>query len=196
MKRYFFSIEIVTILSILTVFSEVAAQKSQLQERRLAGMQRQSQPQTQPLTGTQSFVTKAAQDGMAEVALGKLAAKQASNEEVKHFGQQMVNDHTKANSELKELALKKGIAFPSEESAKQKALQDRLAKLSGADFDRAYMHAMVKNHDSAVALFEKESHSGSDPEVKAWAAKTLPVLREHQKQAHDLSARIGAKASD
>jgi putative membrane protein len=204
MKRYLFSIVILTIMSILAAFSEVAApRQQQLQppEKGPAGQQRQDQPQTQQPTGTLSqsdraFVTRAAQDGMAEVAMGELAAKQASNDAVKQFGQRMVDDHTKANNELKELASKRGIALPSEVSAKQKASQDRLAKLSGDDFDREYMRAMVKDHDSAVALFEKESRSGGDPELKAWAGKTLPVLREHQKQAHDLSAKVGAKTSD
>jgi putative membrane protein len=195
---------ILMIMSILAAFSEVAAQRpQQLQplEKRIAGLQRQDQPHTTQHTGTLSqadraFATKAAQDGMAEVAMGELAAKQASNDAVKQFGQRMVDDHTKANNELKKLAAKEGIALPSEMSAKQKASQDRLAKLSGADFDREYMRAMVKDHDSAVAMFEKQSRSGSDPELKAWAAKTIPVLREHQKQAHDLSAKVGAKTGD
>jgi putative membrane protein len=204
MKRYLFAIVILAALSILAAFSDAAAQQpqqSQPQERRTAGQQRQDQPQAQQPTGALSrsdrdFVTKAAQDGMAEVALGELAARQASNNEVKQFAQRMVDDHSKANNELKELASKKGIAFPSEVSAKQRASQDRMAKLSGADFDREYMRAMVKDHDSAVALFEKESRSGSDPELKAWAEKTLPVLREHQKLARDLAGKVGAKGSD
>jgi putative membrane protein len=204
MKRYLFSIMILAIVIVLAAFSDAAAQQPQQpqpQERRPAGQQRQDQPQAQQPTGALSrsdrdFVTKAAQDGMAEVALGELALKQASNNEVKQFAQRMVNDHSKANNELKELASKKGIAFPSEASAKHKAAQDRMAKLSGADFDREYMRAMVKDHDNAVALFEKQSRSGSDPELKAWAEKTLPVLREHQKMARDLAGKVGAKGSD
>jgi putative membrane protein len=204
MKRYLFSIITLTILSILAAFNGAAAQQlqqSQLQERRHTGQQRQDQPKSQQPAGALSrsdrdFVTRAAQDGMAEVALGELAARQASNNEVKQFAQRMIDDHTKANNELKELASKEGITFPSEVSAKQKALQDRLAKLSGTNFDREYMSAMVKDHDNAVALFEKESRSGSDPELKAWAEKTLPTLREHQKMARDLAGKVSAKRSN
>jgi putative membrane protein len=204
MKRYLFFLVSLAIVSILAAFSDAAAQQLQQprsQERRLAEQQRQDQPQTQQPTGALSqsdrgFVTKAAQDGMAEVALGELAVRQASSNEIKQFAQRMIDDHTKANNELKELASKKGIAFPNELPAKQKASQDRLGKLSGADFDREYMRAMVKDHDNAVALFEKESRSGGDPELKAWAEKTLPILREHQKMARDLAGKVGAKGSD
>jgi putative membrane protein len=189
MKRYHFSIMILVALSILAALSKAAAQQPQ-----------QSQPQTQQPTGALSkadrdFVTKAAQSGMAEVALGELATRQASNNEVKQFAQRMVDDHSNANNELKELASKKGLTFLSEMPAKQKATQDRLAKLSGADFDREYMRAMVKDHDSAVALFEKQSRSGSDPELKAWAEKRLPTLREHQKLARDLVEKVSVKGS-
>jgi putative membrane protein len=190
MKRYHFSIMILVALSIPAALSKAAAQQPQ-----------QSQPQTQQPTGALSkadrdFVTKAAQDGMAEVALGELGTRQASNNDVKQFAQRMVDEHSKANNELKELASKKGITIPSEIPGKHKSTHDRLAKLSGADFDREFMRAMVKDHDRAVALFEKQSRSGSDPELKAWAEKTLPTLREHQQLARDLSGRLGAKSSD
>jgi putative membrane protein len=202
MKRYLFSIITLTILSILAAFNNnAAAQQSQAQAQSQggAGQQRQDQPQIQQPTGALSrsdrdFVTRAAQDGMAEVTLGELAASQASSDEVKQFAQRMVDDHTIANNELKELASNKGITFPNETSAKHKALQDRLAKLSGADFDREYMSAMVKDHNNAVALFEKASRSGSDPTLKAWAERRLPTLREHQKMARELAAKVSAKS--
>jgi putative membrane protein len=201
-KKYLFSTINLTILSILAAFSDTTVQQleqSQVQAWRLAGQQKQDQPKSQQTTGSLSrsdrdFVTKAAQDGMAEVALGELAARQASNNEVKQFARRMIDDHTKANNELKELASKEGITFPNELSARQKALQDRLAKLSGANFDREYMSAMVKDHDNAVALFQKESRSGSNPELKAWAKKTLPTLLEHQKMARDLAGKVSAKS--
>jgi putative membrane protein len=179
MRRIHFVIPILAAMSILIAFSDAAAQT--------AGALSKSD---------RDFVTKAAQDGMAEVALGELASRLASNDEVKQFGQRMVDDHTKTNNELKELALKKGSTFPSEMDGKHKGLQDRLGKLSGADFDREYMRAMIKDHDSAVSLFEKQSRSGGDPELKAWAEKTLPTLREHQQLARDLGSKVGAKASD
>src|SRR5438876_8321902 len=121
----------------------------------------------------QAFVMNAAKGGMAEVELGKLAAEKASRDEVKKFAQRMADDHSKANDELKTLAQGKGITLPSAVDAKDKATQDRFAKLSGAAFDRAYMQHMLADHRKDVAAFKTESTSGKDPDVKAWATKTL-----------------------
>jgi len=137
-----------------------------------------------------TFVTKAARGGMAEVELGKLATEKASNDEVKKFGQRMVDDHGKANDELKALAQQKNMTVPSDLSAKDKALRDRLSKLSGAAFDRAYMHAMVTDHRADVNEFRVQSQSGKDAEVKAFAAKTLPTLEEHLRMAQDASKSV------
>src|ERR1041385_7579353 len=104
----------------------------------------------------QTFVKKAAQGGMAEVELGKLATQKASSEDVKKFGQRMVDDHTKANDQLKQIAGNKGIDVPSQLSAKDKATKDRLSKLSGKSFDRAYMADMVRDHTMDVGEFQKE----------------------------------------
>ncbi|MEW6125653.1 MAG: DUF4142 domain-containing protein [Acidobacteriota bacterium] len=139
------------------------------------------------------FAMKAAKDGMAEVELGQLATTKASNDDVKTFAQRMVDDHSKANDELKNLAATKGITLPTALDATGKKMVDDLSKLSGADFDRKYMEMMVKDHDKAVALFEKQATSGKDVELKAWADKTLPTLREHQKMARDTAAKVGAK---
>jgi putative membrane protein len=136
------------------------------------------------------FVMEAAQGGMAEVALGRLAADKASNDRVKQFGQRMVADHSKANDELKALAQTKSISIPMDLDAKHKATQDRLSKLSGAAFDRAYIQEMVADHKKDVADFRKESQSGKDSEVKAWAAKTLPTLEEHSKMVQDISSSL------
>src|SRR5262249_14262941 len=92
-------------------------------------------------TGDTDFLTKAAQGGMSEVELGRLAATKAQNPDVKKFGQKMVDDHSKANSELKTLAATKNFSPPTEVNSEQKALMDKLSKLSGTDFDRAYVDA-------------------------------------------------------
>ncbi len=143
----------------------------------------------------QTFVKKAAEGGMAEVQLGQLAADKASTDEVKKFGQRMVSDHGKANDELKSLAQSKNITLPSDLDAKDKALHDRLAKLSGAAFDRAYMQHMVSDHRKDVNEFKKESTSGRDSDVKAWASKTLPTLEEHLKMAEDANKAVGTSGS-
>lgn len=139
-----------------------------------------------PLTsGDRTFMEKAASGGMAEVQLGQLATEKGTSPTVKEFGQRMVTDHGKANDELKDLATKKNFTMPTELDSKDKATYDRLSKLSGADFDKAYMDAMVKDHDQDVREFKKEAKlSTADPDLKAWAAKTVSVLEEHQKMAH------------
>jgi putative membrane protein len=142
------------------------------------------------------FITKVAESGMAEVELGQLALKQAASEDVKKFAQRMVDDHSKANEELKSLAASKTVTLPTAAGQKHKAQIERLAKLSGAEFDREYMKHMVKSHESGVALFEKQVQKGSDTETKAWAEKTLPTLREHKTMAHDVAAKVGAMKAD
>ncbi len=134
-----------------------------------------------------TFLKKAAAGGLAEVELGQLAQQKASSEEVKKFGERMVTDHTKANDELKAVAQKENVELPQEPSAKDKATKARLEKLSGAQFDQAYMKDMVKDHRTDVSEFEHESNSAKDPAVKSFATQTLPVLKEHLREAEKLS---------
>ena len=141
-----------------------------------------------------AFMRQAANDGMAEVEHGRLATQNASSDDVKQFGQRMVDDHSKANDELKGLASQKNVTLPATMDAKHQAMQAKLAKLKGAAFDTAYMSHMVTAHGQAVALFQKEAKGGTDADAKAWAAKTLPTLQEHHKSAQALNARLkGAK---
>jgi len=135
--------------------------------------------------GDRTFVEKAASGGMAEVKLGKLAMEKGSSPTVKEFGKKMVDDHGKANEELRTLASKKNFPLPTDLDSEAKATYDKLAKLSGADFDKAYLDAMVKDHDEDVKEFKKEASAGSmDPELRAWAQKTLNVIEQHDHMAH------------
>jgi putative membrane protein len=143
----------------------------------------------------QHFVMEAAKGGLAEVELGKLASDKASSDQVKQFGKRMVDDHSKANDELKSLAQSKNITLPTQVDPKDKAFVDRLSKLSGEQFDRAYMRHMLADHRKDVNAFRTESQSGKDPEVKAWAAKTLPTLEEHLKQAQETNKAVGTSGS-
>jgi putative membrane protein len=129
------------------------------------------------------FAVNAADGGMAEVKLGELAAKNASDKSVKEFGKKMVADHTKAGNELKALAQKKNITLPEKISDKYQKTYDDLAKKTGADFDKAYMDDMVSDHKTDVSDFESEANSGKDAELKSWANKTLPTLRHHLEMA-------------
>jgi putative membrane protein len=139
----------------------------------------------------QGFVTEASTGGMLEVKLGQLAVDKAESPDVKQFGQKMVDDHSKANGELTQLAGTKGIPLPTELGARHQGMVDKLSALSGAEFDREYMAMMVDDHKKDVSAFERESKNGKDPEVKAWAAQTLPTLKEHQKMAKDVSSKVG-----
>jgi len=138
-----------------------------------------------------AFMTAAAQGGIAEVEMGRLAAGHASSDKVKQFGQRMVDDHTKANDELKQLASQKGLTLPTEMNAKQKSTMNKLSKLNGAEFDRAYMRDMVTDHQEDVAEFQRESTNGSDADVKAFAGKVLPTLQEHLRMAQEIEGGLG-----
>jgi putative membrane protein len=139
-----------------------------------------------PSAADADFAKKAAQAGMAEVAAGKLAASKGQSAAVKSFGQRMVTDHSKAGDELKTVAAKSGVSLPSAISPEQKAAAQKLEQTKGADFDKAYAKQMVSDHEEAVALFENEAASGTDPGLKAFAGKTLPTLKEHLKMAQAL----------
>jgi putative membrane protein len=148
------------------------------------------QAKTGKAMSDQHFVTDIANVNMAEVELGRLATDKASNDQVKKFGQQMADDHTKAGDELKTLAQQKNVTLPTELDAKHKALRDRLTKMSGEGFDRAYMQAMVSGHRQALNTFRMEAKSGKDPEIKQWAEKTLPTIEAHLKQAQEVSRGV------
>jgi len=137
----------------------------------------------------ETFVMKAASAGMEEVELGKLAVEKASSDEVKKFGQRMVDDHSKAGDELKILAQNKHITLPGETEARGKATYDRLSKLSGASFDRAYMQVMAAGHRQALNDFRMETKMGKDADVKGWAAKTLPTIEEHVKMLQSAASK-------
>lgn len=155
----------------------------------------QSNDQAARATADTKFMKEAAEGGLAEVELGKLASEKASSQEVKDFGQRMVNDHSKANEQLKQLASNKGVTLPENLSAKDKMLKERLSKLNGPNFDRAYMENMVKDHKKDVAEFNRESTSGKDSAVKQFAGETLPTLKEHLKKAESIASNAkGATA--
>jgi putative membrane protein len=141
-------------------------------------------------SGDQKFVTEALRNGMAEVELGKLASEKASSDAVKKFGQRMADDHGKAGDELKKIAQDKGVSPPAEMDPKHKKLHDRLSKLSGAAFDRAYMDEMVKDHRTDVKEFQRQAKGAKDADVKAFAAKTLPTLQDHLKEAESVHGQV------
>ncbi len=114
----------------------------------------------------QEFAQDAAMGGMAEVELGRLAASKATNPRVVRFGQQMITDHGKANEELKEIARMKHIPLPKDLDEAHRTKKQHLEQFSGTDFDRAYVDAMVHDHEKDLDHFEQQAANGSDPELK------------------------------
>jgi putative membrane protein len=141
-------------------------------------------------SGDTSFVTKAAEGGLAEVQLGNLVEQKTSNAAVKQFAQRMVTDHTKINDQLKEVASKDNLALPTTLSAKDQALKNRLERLSGHAFNKAYMEAMVKDHHADISEFQHEASHGSNPDLKTFASNTVPTLESHLKQAENTLSEV------
>ena len=125
-----------------------------------------------------AFIKDAAKGGMMEVAMGRVAEKNATNSEVKNFGARMVKDHSKANEDLKVIAKEENVESPAEkEAGKWKS-------------DKDYMDAMVKDHEKDLAAFEKEAKDGSDPDVKSFASKTAKTVRKHLEMAKEIDAKL------
>jgi len=133
-----------------------------------------------------NFLMDAAMGGMMEVELGRIAAQQGMSDAVKQFGQRMVDDHSKANSELMSLASSKGITLPTTLDEKHREHMTKLSGMSGEDFDRAYGRMMLTDHRKDVSEFEKQSTRGTDADLKAFASRTLPTLQEHLQMAEAL----------
>ena len=142
------------------------------------------------------FLRQAAQNGLAELESGKLALTKATHSQVKSFAQQMVDDHTKANEELKALATSKGVEMPTEPSLMQRAKMKLLETADGESFDRRYAEGMgVDAHEDTLKLFQKAASSATDTDVKAFAAKTVATLQQHMQMAQDLKAAIDSSTS-
>ncbi|MBA1204116.1 DUF4142 domain-containing protein [Pseudomonas capeferrum] len=136
------------------------------------------------------FVDAAAESGIAEVETGKLALQKSQSADIKKFAQQMVDEHSKANEELKGIATKLEITPPDEAALIDKA-KKVILEWRDESFDKSYVNNQVDAHQKAVALFEKEANSSDKAELKAFAAKTLPHLQEHLKEAQALQSTHG-----
>jgi putative membrane protein len=126
------------------------------------------------------FVMEAAAGGMMEVEAGNVAQQNAMSQRVKDFGAMMVRDHSKANDELKSFASSRGLTVPSALPADMQKHLDAMKKMTGKAFDQHYVSMMVQDHNEDIGKFKKESTSGTDADLKNWAAKTLPTLQVHK----------------
>jgi len=135
------------------------------------------------------FINNAAQGGMAEVQLGQLASQRASDPQVKQFAEQLVNDHSKANEKLKQIASDKGVALPADIPASAKREAAKLSKLNGPAFDREYMTHMVSDHKKDVSEFRAATKQARDPDVNQFAQQTLPTIEQHLQIAQGMVSK-------
>jgi predicted outer membrane protein len=145
-------------------------------------------------TAEKTFVTKAAKGNFAEVELGKLASQKSHNADVKAFGEQMVTDHSKANDNLKPIADSNGVQWPTKLTGEPKTLYDKLSSLSGAAFDKTYIHAMVQGHEQTAKLYETESGTVKDSQLKSYVDQTLPVVQQHLSHIQSIQQSGGKSA--
>ncbi|MES2980151.1 MAG: DUF4142 domain-containing protein [Pseudomonadota bacterium] len=143
-----------------------------------------------------AFINKAAGSGLFEVEVSKLAADKASSPDVKRYASMLVDEHTKANSELTSLASSKGVTPPTSMPADKRRIVDRLSRQTGSAFDKEYMQSVgIKAHQEDVKLFQNASRSAKDAEVKSFAAKTLPSLQQHLAEAQKMPMTGGASSN-
>jgi putative membrane protein len=147
------------------------------------------------MTADAKFASEAAMGGMMEVELGRVAARKGASDEVRQFGQKMVDDHSKANEDLKRVASSKSIRLPTELSPKMQAEMRKLSAMSGEKFDKEYVKMMVKDHREDVAEFQKEAGGGMDADIKSFAARTLPTLQEHLQMIQRINDKMMLRKS-
>lgn len=134
-----------------------------------------------------AFVKTAAKGNQMEIDMGQMAQKQAQSAEVKRLGAQMVADHTRAATELKVLTHSRGITIDT---------RHKMEKLDSANFDQAWLAAMVRDHQKMIAEFQKESKTGMDADVKAFAMKQLPILQKHLKLVQEAQSKLSAATTE
>lgn len=176
----YISVPALAVCSLLS-FSAVAADQSATENR------------GQLSNSDYKFAVEATHGGMSEVNLAQIAIQKATDPGVRQFAQRMLADHTKANQQLSQILSQKGVTIPTETSSAEQREADRLQKLSGMDFDRAYMDHMLRDHKKDVKEFQKASESAKDTDIKAFAANTLPTLQDHLRMAEDLDKTIRAE---
>lgn len=142
-------------------------------------------------SGDQGFATKAAQGGLAEVETGQLVQSKPGSQPVKQFAQTLVQDHSKANQELQEIAQQENVQLPSQPSEEQRMQMRKLQDLSGSALDRQFVRDEITDHKKTITLFEQEAKSGTNSALKAYAEKSLPVLRKHLQMAESLAGNRG-----
>lgn len=139
---------------------------------------------------TRDFAKEAATGGMMEVSLGNIAMKNAASQSVKDFGKMMVDDHTKLNDNLKDLASKKNITLPGAVTEDQQKDIDKLGKKTGKDFDKDYVSMMIDDHKKDINAFKKAGDKLSDPDFKTFIINSLPTLQKHLDSVQNIKKKM------
>jgi putative membrane protein len=188
------------LVAVLGVGMTAAAQSSSTDSAGTQGSQTGSSSQSSKTKESAAknsdmvFAKSAAAGGLAEVQGGQLALKNAQSDQVKQFAQKMIDDHTKANDDLKQVAEKNNLTLPTEPTAKDQAEMKKLEGLQGAAFDKAYMAHMVKDHTKDSKEFHKEADTGKNQDLKDFAQKYASVIDQHLQLAKDVNSQVGGKA--
>jgi putative membrane protein len=125
------------------------------------------------------FIREASAGGIAEVKMGYMGVQSGTSSQVKNLGQKLIQDHTAANKELEQLAASKGVAITPDVDAKHQKMLDTLAKLNGAEFDRAYLHSAVMDHEKDIKKYQAAAEKATDQDIRAFAQRSLPILQQH-----------------
>jgi len=142
---------------------------------------------TQSKVDDKRFAKDAVLDGMTEVELGKLASEKASRDDIKQFGQKVVDDHTKATDQLKQVATQENITIPDALDSKHQSRIDKLSKLSGEEFDKAFVKEQLKEQEAEVRDFNAEAQGGADSNIKTVASNILPALQQDLETVKNLN---------
>lgn len=134
------------------------------------------------------FIVKAAQSDMTEIQTSQLALKRSQNQQVRQYAQEMIQQHNQSSNKLKPLAAQKGVTLPKTLGAENQALLTQLTKLSGTQFDKAYMSGQAKAHAKTQATYQNELKQGQDTDVKAFAGQVLPIVAAHLRMAQSMVA--------
>lgn len=166
--------------------TSVLAQEPQQQQQPEQVQQSQQGQQPQQLGGRQ-FLIQAMQGDLAEIALGELAQQKGQSDEVREYGEKLVQDHSQSLEEARQLAEAEGIEIPQEPSAEAQQMHEQMMQLSGEEFDRQFVQHMVEDHEKAIGLFETQAE-GSDTDTAEYAEEALPVLEEHLQIAESIES--------
>ena len=136
------------------------------------------------------FAHSAMEQGLLEIRLAELVQTHAASEEVKAHAKHMLEDHTKINDGLKDLAAKKNISLPASVTEAEQKIYDEMTKLNGKSFDKKYAKYMISSHNKAIGLYKRQARTGDDAELLSWAFQTVPILEHHREMWKEACKKI------